>query len=219
MWKIFRNITKEVNKILPNKHKATLVYTGTKLGTKFNIKNIIKKEHKHDLVYSVKFPEEACRETYNGETGRLVERNNKHRRKDKNSHLHQLSLNLNHTIVTLDNFTILNSWYKHSKCKRNRTNKIRWFPWDFLIETFPASICLLKVNNRNTPLSGDSIVKFEHVVASWDSDLLGKRLYAGWVLSWAFLSFYFDNNFLKSNDFSGWVLLCSKYYWVWARIF
>ena len=101
-------------------------------------------------MYSVKFPEEACNETYNGETGRLVERNDKHRRKDQNSYLHQLSSNLNHTIVTLDNFTILNSWYKQNKWKSNRTNKIRWFPWDFLIETFPAGIYLLKVNNRNS---------------------------------------------------------------------
>ena len=31
--------------------------------------------------------------------------------------------------------------------------------------------------------------------------------------------FTFDINFFKSNDFSGWVLLCCKYYWVWARIF
>ena len=39
--------TKEANKILPGKHKAMLVYTGTKLGSNFNIKDIIKKKHKH----------------------------------------------------------------------------------------------------------------------------------------------------------------------------
>ena len=42
MWKTLRNIAKEVNMILSDKHKATLVYTGTKLGTNFNIENIIK---------------------------------------------------------------------------------------------------------------------------------------------------------------------------------
>ena len=73
--KTFRNTIKEVNKILPNKHKATLVYTGTKLGSNFNIKDITKREHKHDLVYSVKCPEETCNERYSGETGiRLIER-------------------------------------------------------------------------------------------------------------------------------------------------
>ena len=31
-----------------------LVYAGTKLGTKFNVKVTTKKEHRHDLIYSVK---------------------------------------------------------------------------------------------------------------------------------------------------------------------
>ena len=39
--------------------------------------------------------------------------------------------------------------------------------------TIPASIYLLKVNNRNTrtyfiPCSSVSIVNFEHVIAGWD---------------------------------------------------
>ena len=88
--KTLRNITKEVNKILVNKHKATLVYTGTKLGSNFNIKDITKKEHKDNLVYSVKCPMDTFNETYNGETGRrLVERIDEHRGKDKNSHVYQ----------------------------------------------------------------------------------------------------------------------------------
>ena len=85
-----RNTTKEVNRILPNKHKATLIYTFTKLASNFNIKVIINTEHKHDLMYSVKCPEETCNETYSGETGRtLVERTDEHRVKDKNSYVYQ----------------------------------------------------------------------------------------------------------------------------------
>ena len=61
--KTLRNITKEVNKIVPDKHKVTLVYIDTKLGSNFNIKDITKKKHKHGLVYSVKCPEETCNET------------------------------------------------------------------------------------------------------------------------------------------------------------
>ena len=123
------------------------------------------KERKHDLVYSVKCPEETCNETYNGEnrdgskaaarskmeqfviivngwkpltiitkrsildvaaaldppleTGRrLVERIDEHRGKDKNSHMHQHSVNSNHAFVTLNDFTFLNSGYKHNKFKR-----------------------------------------------------------------------------------------------------
>ena len=74
----FRNTTKEVNRMLPNEHKATSIYTFTKISSNFNVKDI-KREHKHDLVYSAKCPEETCNETYNGETGRiLVERIDKH---------------------------------------------------------------------------------------------------------------------------------------------
>ena len=49
-----------------------LVYTGTKLGTIVNIKDKTKKEHNHDLAYSVKCPMKNCLESYNGETGRRL---------------------------------------------------------------------------------------------------------------------------------------------------
>ena len=39
-----------------NTKKAMLVYTGIKLGSNLSIKGITKKEHNHDLVYSVKCP-------------------------------------------------------------------------------------------------------------------------------------------------------------------
>ena len=69
--------------------------------------------------YSGKWSEETFNETYNGETGRgLIERIDEHRVKDKNSHVHQHSVNSNHTLVTFDNFTILNFAYKHNKYKR-----------------------------------------------------------------------------------------------------
>ena len=107
-----------MSKILPDKQKATLPYTSIKLGSNFNVKDITKKKLKHDLVYSVKCPEETCNETYNGETGRrLVEPIDEHREKDKNSHVYEHSMNSNHALVTLDDFTIVNSGYKH-KFKR-----------------------------------------------------------------------------------------------------
>ena len=74
--KKLRNITKDVNKILPNKHRTMLVYTGTKLVCKFNIKDITKKEHKYDLVYSVKCCEETCTKTCNGMPSRCCKLHN-----------------------------------------------------------------------------------------------------------------------------------------------
>ena len=41
--KTLRNVIQKVNKILPDKQKTTLVYTGTKLGSKCNIEDIAKK--------------------------------------------------------------------------------------------------------------------------------------------------------------------------------
>ena len=91
-----------MSKILPDKQKATLPYTSIKLGSNFNVKDITKKKLKHDLVYSVKCPEETCNETYNGETGRrLVEPIDEHREKDKNSHVYEHSMNSNHALVTI----------------------------------------------------------------------------------------------------------------------
>ena len=44
-----------------------------------------KKEHHHDLTYSVKYPMKNCLESDNGETGRrLIERINEHSWKDIN---------------------------------------------------------------------------------------------------------------------------------------
>ena len=47
-----------------------IIYTGTKLASKFNIKDKISKEHKHDLIYKAQCPDLNCDETYIGEIGR-----------------------------------------------------------------------------------------------------------------------------------------------------
>lgn len=55
--------------------------TGTTLSTKFQIKDKIKDEHQHDLVYHAKCPE--CDESFVGETGgRLQDRVDEHLKKD-----------------------------------------------------------------------------------------------------------------------------------------
>ena len=96
-----------------------LFYTGTKLGTKFNVKDKTKKEHHHDLTYSVKCLMKNCLESYNDETRRrLVERVNKHSGKDINSHMFKHSMAANHPTVTLDDFTVLRSGYHNRKFKK-----------------------------------------------------------------------------------------------------
>ena len=64
-----------------------MLYTGTKLGTKFNnIKDLVKISHQHDIVYYVACPEPGCVEDYIGETGRrLNKRVIDHNGRDKKS--------------------------------------------------------------------------------------------------------------------------------------
>ena len=51
-----KHIKREISKVLPEDKNMQLVYTGTKLVTKFNVKEKTKKEHNYDLIYSVKCP-------------------------------------------------------------------------------------------------------------------------------------------------------------------
>ena len=113
-----KHIKRETNKVLPEDKKMQLLYTGAKLGTKFNVKHKTKKEHHHDLTCSVKCRMKNCTESYNGETGkRLIERVNEHSGKDINSHMFKHSIAVNHPTVTLDNFTVFSSGYRNRKFK------------------------------------------------------------------------------------------------------
>ena len=65
--KSLRNTLKSV--ILEN-NTCKVIYTRTKLASKFNIKDKTSKEHKHDLIYKAQCPDLNCDETYIGEIGR-----------------------------------------------------------------------------------------------------------------------------------------------------
>ena len=88
-----KNIKRHITKLLPEQEGVALVFTGTKLGTKFNIKDKTSKEHQHDLTYSVVCPDANCNEEYNGETGRwLIEKVHEHIGKDVKSHVFKHSI-------------------------------------------------------------------------------------------------------------------------------
>ena len=57
-----RNVKRHITKLLPEQEEVALVFIGTKLGTKFNIKDKTSKEHQHDLRYSVVSPDLNCNE-------------------------------------------------------------------------------------------------------------------------------------------------------------
>ena len=67
--KSLRNTLKSV---IPANNTCKTIYIGTKLASKFNIKDKISKEHKHDLVYKAQCPDLNCDEKYIGEIGRRL---------------------------------------------------------------------------------------------------------------------------------------------------
>ena len=149
------------------------------------------------MIYCVKCPEATCNEAYNGEAGRrLVERIHGHRGKDKNIHVYQHSVNSNHALVTLDDFTSLNSGYKHNKSKRK--------------------ICKALFMKSNRPNLNKQDTSAPLKLFNWDCIPFKFFLF---LFFFFFFDFTFDINFPKSSNIWSWVLLCCKYYWIWVRIF
>ena len=53
-WKgnnIIKSMNNNIQQILPTNVKTRITYTGRKLGTKFQIKDLAKNQHEHDLIY------------------------------------------------------------------------------------------------------------------------------------------------------------------------
>ena len=72
-------IKREINQVLSVNKNMQLVYTETRLGTKFNVNGKTKKEHHHNSADSVKCHMKNCPESCNGKTSRrLIEPVNEH---------------------------------------------------------------------------------------------------------------------------------------------
>ena len=109
-------INKFSTQILPCNVKTCISFSGTKLSSKFQLKDQTNKDHEHDLVFYAKCPEEQCTEDYTGETKRrLIERVKDHSGKDLKSHLCKHLMETNHKTMTLDDFKIIGKGYKRSK--------------------------------------------------------------------------------------------------------
>ena len=105
--KLRKYVTKVVNK---NKEKVKInpVYKARKLGSSFNIKDKIKFEHQHNVVYHAKCPNKKCKSQYTGETRcRISKRTGQHSGKDKKSHLFRHSQRTKHKKVNFDAVKII----------------------------------------------------------------------------------------------------------------
>ena len=116
---IIKSMNNNIQRILPNNVKTRITYTGRKLGTKFQIKDLTKNQHEHDLIYYSKCPETNCDKDYLSETGRrIIERAADHCGKDKQSHLLKHALISNHPVVDVKDLTSINKNYHGNKYNR-----------------------------------------------------------------------------------------------------
>ena len=117
------------------------VYTATKLGSNFQIKDKTKFDHKHVLVYYVKCSE--CQEDYIKDRGRRPhERIRGHSGKDFRSHMLDHSLENNQEHVSFENFCMLRNICTNSKFKRKISEAL------FIKELRP----LLNTQEKSVPL-------------------------------------------------------------------
>ena len=99
--------------------KTRITYTGRKLGIKFQIKDLIKNQHEHNLIQYSKCPEPNCDKDYLGKTGRrIIKRVADHFEKDKQSDLLKHALTTNHPIVDLKDLKIIEKNFHGNKYKR-----------------------------------------------------------------------------------------------------
>ena len=89
--------------------KARFAFKAKRLSSHFNLKDPIKKEHLHNVVYEIECPD--CDMRYIGETGRRIhERFKEHAGRDHNSHFLKHTLEEGHS-VSFSNLKILNTNY------------------------------------------------------------------------------------------------------------
>ena len=116
---IIKSMNNNIQRIPPNKVKARITYTGRKLGTKSQIKDLTKTQDGHDLIYYSKCPEPNCNEDCLGKTGkRIIERTAVHSEKDKQSHLLKHSLIRNHPIVDFKDPKLIDKNYHGNRYNR-----------------------------------------------------------------------------------------------------
>ena len=99
---IINKMRKIINKVISdnnnnNIHQSSNDLQHQKTWLKFSIKDQIKEQHQHNLMYHAKCPDSQCDSNYNGKTKcRLLKRVIQHNKTDKKSHLKICADNPNH---------------------------------------------------------------------------------------------------------------------------
>ena len=64
---VIKSVGKIIKRLLPSNIKVQVCFTGNKLSSSFNIKDKIKFEHRHDVIYLETCPERTSNDYYIGE--------------------------------------------------------------------------------------------------------------------------------------------------------
>ena len=104
-----------------------ITYQGTKLSSRFQVKDQTTFEHRKDVLYCYKCPKNDWDDLYIKEIDRQIsERIIDHNKRDKNSHPLQHAQNKKHAYVWVNDFTILNCNYRSEiKIKMSESLYIR----------------------------------------------------------------------------------------------
>ena len=117
--KLITSMKKTLKKNLPENVVPKAAFSASRLSDKFNIKTKTKKDHQHDVTYYVQCPEETCNDDYTGETGRrMAERVIDHCGRDKKSHVFKHSVEKDHRLPSIEEYTILGGNYKNNTFRR-----------------------------------------------------------------------------------------------------
>ena len=96
-----------------------VVLTGSKLSSKFQVKDRTLFSHNHDIIYTCNCPENGCPDKYIGETAkRISEKVLEHTGKDINSHLYKYSIETGHQTLQISNCQIIGNGYGNNWKKR-----------------------------------------------------------------------------------------------------
>lgn len=113
--RVLRSMKYTPKKYMSSDQSIQIVYTGTKFGSNFNIKDKTTFDNQYNIVYRASCPNQNCDATYIGETGcRIQERLKNHSGRDHHSHLFKHSLATTNEILTNVDYEILSSSHRHT---------------------------------------------------------------------------------------------------------
>ena len=112
---IIKSMKTKFRNLLPQCIVPKVVFTGSKLSSKFQVKDRTIFSHNHDIIYHGNYPENGCPDNYAGETARRIsERVLDHTGKDINSHLYKHSIETGHQTFEISDYRIIGNEYENN---------------------------------------------------------------------------------------------------------